>query len=66
MKKTEASIFEEQYRIVAVEGDRLLIQGIVSGKVLTIVHSSEASLTLSDYPPGTLISLTDPSTAPLN
>ena len=67
MKETETSIFEEQYRVVAVESDRLLVRGIFSGEVLTIINSEpETPLTQADYPPGTLIALTDPSTAPLN
>ena len=61
------SVFEEQYRVVAVESDRLLIRGVVSGKVLTIMNPEPATpLTPSDYPPGKLIALTDPSTLPLN
>ena len=62
----KASIFEEQYRVVAVESDRLLIRGIVSGEVLTIINETEAPLTQKDYPLGKLIALTDPSTSPLN
>ncbi|MGA6988052.1 MAG: hypothetical protein WBZ01_18485 [Terriglobales bacterium] len=61
------SIFDEQYRVVAIEGDRLVIRGILSGDVLTIVNPEpETPLTLEDYPPGKLIALTDPSVAPLN
>ena len=30
------SIFDEKYRVVAIESDHLLIRGVVSGKVLTI------------------------------
>jgi hypothetical protein len=67
MKDTETSIFEEQYRVVAVESDRLLVRGILSGEVLTIINPEpETPLTQEDYPPGKLIALTDPSTAPLN
>jgi hypothetical protein len=67
MKETEKSIFEEQYRVVAVESDRLLIRGVLSGEVLTIVNPEpETPLTREDYPLGKLIALTDPSTAPLN
>lgn len=67
MKDTEKSIFEQQYRVVAVEGDRLLVRGILSGDVLTIINPEpEFPLTQEDYPPGKLIALTDPSTAPLN
>ncbi len=53
--------------MVAIEGDRLVIRGILSGDVLTIVNPEpETPLTLEDYPPGKLIALTDPSVAPLN
>lgn len=61
------SIFDEQYRVVAIEGDRLVIRGILSGDVLTIVNPEpETPLTPQDYPPGKLIALTDPSATPLN
>ncbi|HMD16326.1 MAG TPA: hypothetical protein VKH18_06630 [Terriglobales bacterium] len=61
------SIFDEKYRVVAIEGDRLLIRGVVSGDVLAIVNPEpETPLTQEDYPLGKLISLTDPSVAPLN
>jgi hypothetical protein len=67
MKETEKSIFEQQYRVVAVEGDRLLVRGVLSGEVLTIINPEpETPLTSEDYPPGKLIALTDPSTSPLN
>ena len=61
------SIFDEKYRVVAIEGDRLFIRGILSGAVLTIINPEPASpLTQKDYPVGKLIALTDPSAAPLN
>ena len=61
------SIFDEQYRVVAIKGDRLVIKGILSGNVLTIVNPEPAApLTHQDYPLGKLIALTDPSAAPLN
>jgi len=67
MKETEKSIFAEKYRVVAVESDRLLVRGILSGEVLTIINPEpEAPLRQEDYPPGKLIALTDPSTAPVN
>jgi hypothetical protein len=53
--------------VVAIEGDRLVIRGIVSGDVLAIVNPEpETPLTQDDYPLGKLIALTDPSAAPLN
>ncbi len=61
------SVFDEKYRVVAVESDRLLIRGVVSGKVLTIMNPEpEIPIKQEDYPPGKLIALTDPSTLPLN
>lgn len=61
------SIFDEQYRVVAIEGDRLLIKGVVSGTVLVIVNpETETPLSAEDYPLGKLIALTDPSAAPIN
>lgn len=67
MKETEASIFQERYRIIAVENDRLVIRGILSGEVLTIINSEpETPLDPRDYPLGKLIALTDPSTESLN
>lgn len=61
------SIFEEQYRVVAIEGDRLLIRGVLSGEVMTIVNPEpETPLTPADFPTGKLIALSDPSSAPLN
>jgi hypothetical protein len=67
MKNSEKSIFDEQYRVVSVENDRLLVRGILSGELLTIVNPSPGTtLTQADYPVGKLIVLTDPSTAPVN
>jgi hypothetical protein len=61
------SIFDEKYRVIAIEGNRLLIRGILTGDVLAIVNPEpETPLTLAEYPPGKLIALSDPSTAPLN
>jgi hypothetical protein len=67
-KKTDKSIFDEQYRVVALQADRLLIRGIISGNVLTIINPEPDAFHLSpeDYPPGKLIALTDPSTTPPN
>jgi hypothetical protein len=67
MKATSGEIFDEKYRVVAVESQCLVIRGIRSGKVLTIVNPDpETPLTPAEYPPGKLIALTDPSGAPLN
>jgi hypothetical protein len=60
------SIFDEKYRVVGVESDRLLVRGIHSGDVLTIINP-EAAMPLSqeEYPVGKLIALTDPSNSSL-
>jgi len=61
------SIFDEKYRVVAIQGDRLLVRGVRSGEVLTIINPEpQIPLTPADYPPGKLIALTDPSILPLN
>jgi hypothetical protein len=58
------SIFDEKYRVVAVQGDRLLLRGVCSGEMLTIVNPEpDTFLSQEDYPPGKLIALTDPSMA---
>ncbi len=67
MKDTQRGLFDERYRVVTVESDRLLVRGVKSGQLLTIVNPQpEAPLTESDYPPGKLIALTDPTKAPIN
>ena len=67
MRATDKSIFDEQYRVVAIESDRLVVRGILSGEVLTIVNPVPASpLSQKDFPPGKLIALSDPSTVPVN
>jgi hypothetical protein len=68
MEKTAPmSVFDEKYRVVGVEGDRLLLRGVSSGAVVTILNSEpEVPLTQEEYPVGKLVALTDPSGAPLN
>ena len=64
MKEPDASIFGERYRVVSVEGDRLLLRGVMSGQLLTVINPEPQSpLREEDYPPGKLIALSDPSTA---
>jgi hypothetical protein len=61
------SIFDEKYRVVAIDGDRLVIRGVLTGDVLTIINPEpDTPLTQRDYPVGKLIALTDPSASPLN
>jgi hypothetical protein len=65
--RTEKSIFDEQYRVVAIDSDRLIVRGILSGEVLTIVNPiPDTPLSHDDFPPGKLIALSDPSAAPVN
>jgi hypothetical protein len=57
------AIFDQTYRVVAVESQRLTIQGVASGEIITIVNTApESPLTKEDYPLGQLIALTDPTT----
>jgi hypothetical protein len=67
MKNNEKSVFDEKYRVVAVESDRLLLRGVLSGEVLTIINSEpDTPLTAEQYPLGKLIALSDPAATPLN
>jgi len=62
MKTENWKIFDEEYRVLAVESQRLTIQGVRSGEVLTIkTENPDAPLTAAEYPPGQLIALRDPS-----
>jgi hypothetical protein len=61
------SLFDEKYRVVGIEGDRLLLRGVHSGSGLTILNSEpEIPLTPEEYPIGKLIALSDPASVPLN
>ena len=63
----KATIFDEKYRVVAVEDQSLTIRGTLSGEILTIINPDpDTPLTAVDYPPGKLIALSDPSAAPKN
>lgn len=68
VEKTAAmSVFDEKYRVVGVEGDRLLLRGVLSGAEVTIMNSEpEIPLTQEEYPVGKLVALTDPAGTPLN
>jgi hypothetical protein len=58
------TIFDENYRVISVEADRLLVRGVHTGEILTIV-SPEPEIPLSgdEYPIGKLIALTNPADA---
>ena len=67
MNITPCEIFDEEYRVLAVESQSLTIQGVRSGQVLTIVtQNPEAPLTPAEYPPGQLIALSDPWRRPVS
>lgn len=56
------AIFDETYRVIAVESQSLTIQGNISGEILTIVNPEpEIPFTQEEYPVGQLIGLSDPS-----
>ena len=64
-RDTKMTLFDEQYRVVAVESQSLIIRGVRSGEVLTIVNPDpNTPLTPAEYPPGKLIALSDPSAPP--
>lgn len=58
MNGTTREIFDEEYRVVAVERQSLIIRGVRTGKVLTI--NPAVPVTAADYPPGKLVALSDP------
>jgi hypothetical protein len=61
------AMFDETYRVIAVESQSLTIQGNLSGEVLTIVNPDpDTPLTQEDYPVGQLIALSDPSASGVN
>jgi len=60
------TIFDEQYRVVAVESQRLVVRGILSGNVLIINTDPEFPLSGEAFRLGQLISLSDPSSAVAN
>src|SRR5207245_11497875 len=67
MRRSDTGFFSEKYRVVAVEAERLIIKGIVTGTVLTIINSDPATpLTAEQYPLGKLIALSDPSASAPN
>ena len=60
MQAENPDLFGEQYRVLAVESQSLTVQGVQSGKVLTIVNPA-VPLSPEEYPPGKLITLSDPT-----
>jgi hypothetical protein len=59
---TDHAIFEQRYRVVAVDARNLVLKGVSSGEVVTITNADPtAPFSQQDYPPGKLIALSDPS-----
>lgn len=58
----ETAIFDERYRVIAVDDQSLVLRGVRSGDVLTITNADpKTPLRQEDYPPGKLIALSDPA-----
>jgi hypothetical protein len=58
----QTAMFDERYRVVAVDDQSLILRGVRSGEVLRIMNADPMSpLRQEDYPPGKLIALSDPS-----
>ena len=56
------AIFTQRYRVVAVDERNLVLKGIHSGEVVTIVSADPTTpFTQEEYPLGKLIALSDPS-----
>jgi hypothetical protein len=55
------TIYDEQYRVVAVESHGLTVRGILSGNVLVINAVPDCPLTEEAFPLGQLVRLSDPS-----
>ena len=61
------ALFDETYRIIAVESQSLTLRGTVSGEVIRIVNTNtETPLSEKEYPVGQLIALSDPTSSPVN
>jgi hypothetical protein len=66
MREAYTELFGEEYRVLAVEAERLTIKGTMTGTVLTIVNSAGIPLTPEEYPVGQLLILTDPASSAPN
>ena len=58
----DTGLFAERYRVIAVDAQNLVLRGIRSGEVVTIMNADpDNPLTDKDYPPGKLIELSTTS-----
>jgi len=59
---TDHTMFAQRYRVVAVDERNLVLKGVYSGEVVTIVSADPTTpFTQEEYPLGKLIALSDPS-----
>ncbi|HEY1801801.1 MAG TPA: hypothetical protein VGG46_12780 [Terriglobales bacterium] len=60
---SQSEIFSEKYRVIGLEAQSLILQGVRSGEVLKIKNADISHpLTEEEYPVGKLIALSNPST----
>ena len=57
------AIFDEEYRVVALQDYRLTVRGVCTGTVL-VINADPDILKPEDFPVGKLIALSDPLSAP--
>ena len=60
------TIFDEEYKVVAIESQRLIIRGVLSGNVLVIKSVPELHLGEEAVQVGQVITLSDPATGAPN
>jgi hypothetical protein len=64
---SQDAIFNEQYRVIAVDDRSLILRGIHSGEMLTIQNAGpDTPISQEDFPVGKLVVLGDPSSGPAN
>jgi len=58
----ETAKFDQHYRVVAVDGQNLVVRGTLTGDLLTITNAvPDVPLTPQEYPVGRLIAVSVPS-----
>jgi hypothetical protein len=58
----ETAKFDKQYRVVAVDGQNLVVRGTLTGDLLTITNAiPDVPLTPQEFPVGRLIAVSVPS-----
>src|ERR1700746_2076871 len=66
-EEARMALFDETYRVVAVNSQSLTVRGTLMGEILSIVNTNpEMPLTEAEYPLGQLIALSVPSAATSN